>query len=131
MGITGAKLPPRGVARIAVADTACSAKNLDYSAANHRQIGNRPMLVLTTALIAPPNPPQFEPWRQEIGVRPGGYVQQQQHGRRSGAFNRHRRAHGGDGASNAPRTIVRALIAVRDVFADAATFICPYSTSYP
>jgi putative aminopeptidase FrvX len=38
-----------------VLDTACWAKNFDYGAANHRQIGNGPMLVLSDkSLIAPP-----------------------------------------------------------------------------
>ncbi len=71
--------------------------------------------------------------RVDIGARSydGGYVQQRRHGRRSGAFNRHRRAHGGDGASDAPRTLCGIDCRLPRHFADAATFICPYSTSYP
>lgn len=38
-----------------VLDTACWAKNFDYGAANHRQLGKGPMLVLSDkSLIAPP-----------------------------------------------------------------------------
>ena len=53
-----------------VLDTACWAKNFDYSAANHRQIGNGPMLVLSDkSLIAPPKLTAWiETVAAEIGV---------------------------------------------------------------
>lgn len=57
----------------------------------------------------------------QAGIRPGDRV----------TFNRHRRAHGGDGASDAPRTLCGIDCRLPRHFADAATFICPYSTSYP
>ncbi|EMX8809041.1 aminopeptidase [Escherichia coli] len=53
-----------------VLDTACWAKNFDYGAANHRQIGNGPMLVLSDkSLIAPPKLTAWiETVAAEIGV---------------------------------------------------------------
>ncbi len=135
VGLRGGQTATRAVSPdvAIVLDTACWAKNFDYSAANHRQIGNGPMLVLSDqSLIAPPKLTAWiETVAAEIGAVAGGYVQQRRHGRRSGAFNRHRRAHGGDGASDAPRTLCGIDCRLPRHFADAATFICPYSTSYP
>lgn len=53
-----------------VLDTACWAKNFDYGAANHRHIGNGPMLVLSDkSLIAPPKlTARIETVAAEIGV---------------------------------------------------------------
>ncbi len=50
--------------------SACWAKNFDYGAANHRQIGNGPMLVLSDkSLIAPPKLTAWiETVAAEIGV---------------------------------------------------------------
>ncbi|NYY76126.1 hypothetical protein DMI70_15935 [Escherichia coli] len=92
-----------------VLDTACWAKTLIMAAANHRQIGNGPMLVLSDkSLIAaktyrPDRNRGGRNWRT-VAVR---YVQQRRNGRRGGAFNRHWRTHSGDGACNPPRTLRR------------------------
>ncbi|EFH3041430.1 aminopeptidase [Escherichia coli] len=68
----GIYLPGQGGVRIedVVLDTACWAKNFDYGAANHRQIGNGPMLVLSDkSLIAPPKLTAWiETVAAEIGV---------------------------------------------------------------
>ncbi|ENM2866360.1 aminopeptidase [Citrobacter koseri] len=57
VGLRGGQTAARAVAPdiAIVLDTACWAKNFDYGAANHRQIGKGPMLVLADkSLIAPP-----------------------------------------------------------------------------
>ena len=57
VGLRGGQTATRAVSPdvAIVLDTACWAKNFDYGAANHRQIGNGPMLVLSDkSLIAPP-----------------------------------------------------------------------------
>lgn len=68
----GIYLPGQGGVRIedVVLVTACWAKNFDYGAANHRQIGNGPMLVLSDkSLIAPPKLTAWiETVAAEIGV---------------------------------------------------------------
>ncbi len=58
VGLRGGQTATRAVSPdvAIVLDTACWAKNFDYGAANHRQIGNGPMLVLSDkSLIAPPS----------------------------------------------------------------------------
>lgn len=73
VGLRGGQTATRAVSPdvAIVLDTACWAKNFDYGAANHRQIGNGPMLVLSDkSLIAPPNlPPGSKPWRQKLAYR--------------------------------------------------------------
>ena len=57
VGLRGGQTATRAVAPdvAIVLDTACWAKNFDYGAANHRQLGKGPMLVLSDkSLIAPP-----------------------------------------------------------------------------
>lgn len=57
VGLRGGQTSARLVAPdlAIVLDTACWGKNFDYGAANHRQTGNGPMLVLSDkSLIAPP-----------------------------------------------------------------------------
>ncbi|MFU0885490.1 aminopeptidase [Kluyvera sichuanensis] len=57
VGLRGGQTATRAVSPdvAIVLDTACWAKNFDYGAANHRQIGKGPMLVLSDkSLIAPP-----------------------------------------------------------------------------
>lgn len=57
VGLRGGQTAARAVAPdvAIVLDTACWAKNFDYGAANHRQLGKGPMLVLSDkSLIAPP-----------------------------------------------------------------------------
>lgn len=134
VGLRGGQTATRAVSPdvAIVLDTACWAKNFDYGAANHRQIGNGPMLVLSDkSLIAPPKlTAQVETVAAKWRAVAGRYVQQRRHGRRGGALNRHRRAHSGDGASNPPWTLRRIDCRLPRHFADAATFICPYSTSY-
>jgi Cellulase M and related proteins len=52
-----------------VLDTACWAKNFDYGAANHRQLGKGPMLVLSDkSLIAPP---KLTAWVESIAAQKG------------------------------------------------------------
>ena len=72
VGLRGGKTATRAVSPdvAIVLDTACWAKNFDYGAANHRQIGNGPMLVLSDkSLIAPPKLTAWvETVAAEIGV---------------------------------------------------------------
>lgn len=72
VGLRGGQTATRAVSPdvAIVLDTACWAKNFDYSAANHRQIGNGPMLVLSDkSLIAPPKlTARIETVAAEIGV---------------------------------------------------------------
>ncbi|EFB2865716.1 TPA: aminopeptidase [Escherichia coli] len=72
VGLRGGQTATRAVSPdvAIVLDTACWAKNFDYSAANHRQIGNGPMLVLSDkSLIAPPKLTAWiETVAAEIGV---------------------------------------------------------------
>lgn len=72
VGLRGGQTATRAVSPdvAIVLDTACWAKNFDYGAANHRQIGNGPMLVLSDkSLIAPPKLTAWiETVSAEIGV---------------------------------------------------------------
>ncbi|MBW6101251.1 hypothetical protein HTY54_18480 [Escherichia coli] len=72
VGLRGGQTATRAVSPdvAIVLDTACWAKNFDYGAANHRQIGNGPMLVLSDkSLIAPPKLTAWiETVAAEIGV---------------------------------------------------------------
>ncbi len=72
VGLRGGQTATRAVSPdvAIVLDTACWAKNFDYGAANHRQIGNGPMLVLSDkSLIAPPKlTARIETVAAEIGV---------------------------------------------------------------
>ncbi len=71
-GLRGGQTATRAVSPdvAIVLDTACWAKNFNYGAANHRQIGNGPMLVLSDkSLIAPPKLTAWiETVAAEIGV---------------------------------------------------------------
>ncbi len=73
VGLRGGQTATRAVSPdvAIVLDTACWAKNFDYGAANHRQIGNGPMLVLSDkSLIAPPKlTPGSKPWRLKLAYR--------------------------------------------------------------
>lgn len=88
VGLRGGQTATRAVSPdvAIVLDTACWAKNFDYGAANHRQIGNGPMLVLSDkSLIAllktyrPDRNRGGRNWRT-VAVR---YVQQRRNGRRA------------------------------------------------
>ncbi len=72
VGLHGGQTATRAVSPdvAIVLDTACWAKDFDYGAANHRQIGNGPMLVLSDkSLIAPPKLTAWiETVAAEIGV---------------------------------------------------------------
>lgn len=72
VGLRGGQTATRAVSPdvAIVLDTACWAKNFNYGAANHRQIGNGPMLVLSDkSLIAPPKLTAWiETVTAEIGV---------------------------------------------------------------
>ncbi|EEY2394002.1 aminopeptidase [Escherichia coli] len=72
VGLRGGQTATRAVSPdvAIVLDTACWAKNFDYGAANHRQICNGPMLVLSDkSLIAPPKLTAWiETVAAEIGV---------------------------------------------------------------
>ncbi|EEQ4365719.1 aminopeptidase [Escherichia coli] len=72
VGLRGGQTATRAVSPdvAIVLYTACWAKNFDYGAANHRQIGNGPMLVLSDkSLIAPPKLTAWiETVSAEIGV---------------------------------------------------------------
>lgn len=72
VGLRGGQTATRAVSPdvAIVLDTACWAKNFDYGVANHRQIGNGPMLVLSDkSLIAPPKLTAWvETVAAEIGV---------------------------------------------------------------
>ncbi|EFZ1839305.1 aminopeptidase [Shigella flexneri] len=72
VGVRGGQTATRAVSPdvAIVLDTACWAKNFDYGAANHRQICNGPMLVLSDkSLIAPPKLTAWiETVAAEIGV---------------------------------------------------------------
>ncbi len=135
VGLRGGQTATRAVSPdvAIVLDTACWAKNFDYGAANHRQIGNGMMLVLSDkSLIAPP---KLTAWIETVAAEikrtvAGRYVQQRRHGRRSGALNRYWRTHSGNGACHPPRTLRGIDCRLPRHFADGATFICPYSTSY-
>ncbi|GHK07859.1 hypothetical protein ECZU01_18370 [Escherichia coli] len=134
VGLRGGQTATRAVSPdvAIVLDTACWAKNFDYGAANHRQIGNGPMLVLSDkSLIAPPKLTAWvETVAAELACRCRQICSATAARTAGGALNRHRRAHSGDGASNPPWTLRRIDCRLPRHFADAATFICPYSTSY-
>ncbi|GHM30746.1 hypothetical protein ECZU45_45330 [Escherichia coli] len=68
VGLRGGKLPPARCRRMS--PLCLIPKNFDYGAANHRQIGNGPMLVLSDkSLIAPPKLTAWiETVAAEIGV---------------------------------------------------------------
>lgn len=69
VGLRGGQTAARAVAPdlAIVLDTACWAKNFDYGAANHRQIGLGPMLVLSDkSLIAPP---KLTAWVESIAAQ--------------------------------------------------------------
>ncbi|HCM1915932.1 TPA: aminopeptidase [Salmonella enterica subsp. salamae serovar 28:r:e,n,z15] len=71
VGLRGGQTAARAVAPhlAIVLDTACWAKNFDYGAANHRQIGEGPMLVLSDkSLIAPP---KLTAWIESIAAQAG------------------------------------------------------------
>ena len=66
VGLRGGQTAARAVSpdMAIVLDTACWAKNFDYGAENHRQLGQGPMLVLSDkSLIAPP---KLIAWIEEI-----------------------------------------------------------------
>ncbi|MBJ3589737.1 aminopeptidase [Salmonella enterica subsp. enterica serovar Saintpaul] len=68
VGLRGGQTAARAVAPdvAVVLDTACWAKNFDYGAANHRQTGKGPMLVLSDkSLIAPP---KLTAWVESIAA---------------------------------------------------------------
>ena len=71
VGLRGGQTATRAVSPdvAIVLDTACWAKNFDYGAANHRQIGNGPMLVLSDKLRRQNLPPGSKPWRQKLACR--------------------------------------------------------------
>ena len=52
-----------------VLDTACWAKNFDYGAANHRQIGKGPMLVLADKSLIVPG--KLTQWVEELAANAG------------------------------------------------------------
>ncbi|MGS3751406.1 aminopeptidase [Escherichia coli] len=71
VGLRGGQTATRAVSPdvAIVLDTACWAKNFDYGAANHRQIGNGPMLVLSDkSLIAPP---KLTAWVETVAAKIG------------------------------------------------------------
>lgn len=71
VGLRGGQTATRAVAPdvAIVLDTACWGKNFDYSAANHRQIGKGPMLVLSDkSLIAPP---RLTAWVERVAAENG------------------------------------------------------------
>ncbi|SQI22538.1 metalloprotease [Salmonella enterica subsp. arizonae] len=71
VGLRGGQTAARAIAPdlAIVLDTACWAKNFDYGAANHRQIGQGPMLVLSDkSLIAPP---KLTAWIESIAAQAG------------------------------------------------------------
>lgn len=71
VGLRGGQTATRAVAPdlAIVLDTACWAKNFDYGAANHRQIGKGPMLVLSDkSLIAPP---KLTAWVENVAAQAG------------------------------------------------------------
>lgn len=71
VGLRGGQTAARAVAPdiAIVLDTACWAKNFDYGAANHRQLGKGPMLVLSDkSLIAPP---KLTAWVERIAAQKG------------------------------------------------------------
>ncbi|EFA5167391.1 aminopeptidase [Escherichia coli] len=75
VGLRGGKTATRAVSPdvAIVLDTACWAKNFDYGAANHRQIGNGPMLVLSDkSLIAPP---KLTAWIETVAAEIGVLLQ--------------------------------------------------------
>lgn len=91
------------------------------------------MLVLSDkSLIAPP---KLTAWIETVAAEIGVPLQADMFsngGTDGGAVHLTApRAHGGDGASDAPRTLCGIDCRLPRHFADAATFICPYSTSYP
>ncbi|EGE4655458.1 aminopeptidase [Salmonella bongori serovar 40:z35:-] len=71
VGVRGGQTATRAVVPdlAIVLDTACWAKNFDYGAANHRQIGKGPMLVLSDkSLIAPP---KLTAWIENVAAQAG------------------------------------------------------------
>lgn len=71
VGLRGGQTAARVVAPDVafVLDTACWAKNFDYSVANHRQLGKGPMLVLSDkSLIAPP---KLTVWVESVAADAG------------------------------------------------------------
>lgn len=71
VGLRGGQTAARAVAPdiAIVLDTACWAKNFDYGAANHRQLGKGPMLVLSDkSLIAPP---KLTAWVENVAYETG------------------------------------------------------------
>ena len=71
VGLRGGQTAARAVAPdvAIVLDTACWAKNYDHGAANHRQIGNGPMLVLSDkSLIASP---KLTAWVESVATDAG------------------------------------------------------------
>ena len=71
VGLRGGQTAARAVApdEAIVLDTACWAKNFDYGAANHRQLGKGPMLVLSDkSLIAPP---KLTAWIESVATDAG------------------------------------------------------------
>jgi len=71
VGLRGGHTSARAVAPdlAIVLDTACWGKNFDYSAANQRQIGKGPMLVLSDkSMIAPPG---FTAWIENVAAEAG------------------------------------------------------------
>lgn len=111
VGLRGGQTAARAVAPdlAIVLDTACWAKNFDYGAANHRQIGLGPMLVLSDkSLIAPPKLTAWVEHRSASGnTATVGYVQQRRNGRRGGASERNGHPDGGAWSGNPPRTLCR------------------------
>jgi len=135
VGLRGGQTATRAVSPdvAIVLDTACWAKNFDYGAANHRQIGNGPMLVLSDkSLIAPP---KLTAWVETVAAEIGVPLQADMFsngGTDGGAV--HLTGTGVPtvvmGPANPPWTLRRIDCRLPRHFADAATFICPYSTSY-
>ncbi|EJZ2264251.1 aminopeptidase [Escherichia albertii] len=75
VGLRGGQTATRAVSPdvAIVLDTACWAKNFDYGAANYRQIGNGPMLVLSDkSLIAPP---KLTAWIETVAAETGVALQ--------------------------------------------------------
>ncbi len=68
VGLRGGQTAARAVAPdvAVVLDTACWAKNFDYGAANHRQTGKGPMLVLSDKLLIAP--PKLTAWVESIAA---------------------------------------------------------------
>ncbi|MFP1527204.1 aminopeptidase [Escherichia coli] len=117
-----------------VLDTACWAKNFDYGAANDRQIGNGPMLVLSdkTCTIAPP---KLTAWIETVAAEIGVPLQADMFsngGTDGGAV--HLTGTGVPTVVMGPATRhghrAASIADCRDILQTGATFIRPYSTSY-